>query len=68
VALDETVDNLIKNKNLQNKLVILWNEVDWVLNSTLDTVDKIVYIPMSWVKESMNVGQSAAIFMWELGK
>jgi hypothetical protein len=23
VALDETVDNLIKNKNLQNKLVIL---------------------------------------------
>ena len=50
------------------KLIILWNEVDGVLNSTLDAVDEIVYIPMHWVKESMNVGQSAAIFMWELGK
>lgn len=50
------------------KLIILWNEVDWVLQSTLDTVDEVVYIPMNWVKESMNVGQSAAIFMWELGK
>ncbi len=52
----------------QNKLIILWNEVDWVLNSTLSSVDEIVYIPMNWVKESMNVGQSAAIFMRELSK
>jgi len=56
------------NKNTQNKLIILWNEVDGVLNSTMEVVDDIVYIPMNWVKESMNVGQSAAIFMWELRK
>ena len=68
VALDKLSKNLIENKNSQNKLIILWNEVDWVLQSTLDAVDDIVYIPMNWVKESMNVGQSAAIFMWELRK
>lgn len=48
--------------------LILWNEVDWVLKSTLDIVDEIVFIPMQWIKESLNVGQSAAIFMRELGK
>ena len=63
IALDEISNN---TKRSQNKLIILWNEVDWVLNSTLDSVDEIVYIPMNWVKESMNVGQSAAIFVWEL--
>lgn len=50
------------------KILILWNEVDGVLQSTLDIVDDIVYIPMNWIKESMNVGQSAAIFMRELWK
>lgn len=65
IALDKISD--IKNY-LKNKILVLWNEVDWVLNSTLSAVDEIVYIPMNWVKESMNVGQSAAIFMWELGK
>ena len=63
IALDQISSN---RKKSQNKLIILWNEVDWVLDSTLDSVDEIVYIPMNWVKESMNVGQSAAIFMWEL--
>jgi len=67
VALDEIYNNSDIKKS-QNKLIILWNEVDWVLNSTLNVVDEIVYIPMNWVKESMNVGQSAAIFMWELRK
>ena len=54
--------------NKKNTMLVLGNEVDWVLQSTLDEVDDIVYIPMNWVKESMNVGQSAAIFMWEFGK
>ncbi|MBP7848002.1 hypothetical protein KA013_02145 [Patescibacteria group bacterium] len=35
---------------------------------TLAQVDQIVYIPMQGMKESFNVGQSAAIFMWELRK
>lgn len=48
--------------------LILWNEVDWVLQSTLDKVNEVIFIPMKWIKESLNVGQSAAIFMREMSK
>ena len=48
--------------------VIFWNEVDWVMEKTLKEVDAVVEIPMQWIKESMNVGQSTAIFMRELRK
>jgi tRNA G18 (ribose-2'-O)-methylase SpoU len=48
--------------------VIFGNEVDWVMEKTLKYVDAVVEIPMQWVKESMNVGQSTAIFMRELRK
>ena len=48
--------------------VIFWNEVDGVLDVTLKKVDAVIEIPMKWVKESMNVGQSSAIFMRELWK
>ncbi|MDR0370139.1 MAG: hypothetical protein LBH96_06740 [Candidatus Peribacteria bacterium] len=44
------------------------NEVDGILQQTLDEVDTVVQIPMQGIKESLNIGQSAAIFMWELGK
>ena len=43
--------------------VIFWNEVDGVMEKTLKEVDAVVEIPMQWIKESMNVGQSTAIFM-----
>lgn len=46
--------------------VIFWNEVTWVESDTLQQVDKIVKIPMIWAKESLNVWQTAAIFMWSL--
>jgi len=46
--------------------IIFWNEVEGVLPQTLQNVEKIVYIPMQWIKESMNIWQSTAIFMWEL--
>ena len=65
IPLDEFSDSAEK---IQNILIILWNEVDGVLDFTLNAVDRIVYIPMSWIKESMNVGQAAAIFMWHLRK
>ena len=48
--------------------VIFGNEVDWVMEKTLKEVDAVVEIPMQWIKESMNVGQSTAIFMRELRK
>jgi len=46
---------------------IFWNEVVGVDQETLASVDDVVFIPMQWHKESLNVGQTAAIFMWELG-
>ncbi len=46
--------------------IVFWNEVDWVMEKTLKEVDAVVEIPMKWIKESMNVWQSTAIFMREL--
>ncbi len=43
--------------------IIFGNEVDGVLDSTVKLVDKVVHIPMQGIKESLNVGQSSAIFM-----
>lgn len=43
--------------------IIFGNEVEGVLPQTLSAVDAVVYIPMQWVKESMNIWQSTAIFM-----
>jgi len=43
--------------------IIFGNEVDGVLESTLTSVDQIVHIPMQGIKESLNVGQTSAIFM-----
>lgn len=48
--------------------IIFGNEVEGVLESTLEAVDHVVCIPMQGIKESLNIGQSAAIFMWEVGK
>ena len=48
--------------------VIFWNEVEGVLSQTLSEVDAVVAIPMNGVKESLNIWQSAAIFMRELWK
>ena len=44
----------------------VWNEVTGVETETLDAVDEVVMIPLMGMKESMNVGQAAAICMWEL--
>lgn len=57
-----------KIKSDKSIAVIFWNEVDGILKQTLNIVDYIVYIPMFWIKESLNVGQSSAIFMRELNK
>jgi tRNA G18 (ribose-2'-O)-methylase SpoU len=45
--------------------IIFGNEVDGVLDSTLKLVDAVVHIPMQGIKESINVGQTSAIFMRE---
>lgn len=43
--------------------IIFGNEVEGVLPETLKAVDQVVYIPMQWTKESLNIWQSTAIFM-----
>ncbi|MEI6426559.1 MAG: TrmH family RNA methyltransferase [Candidatus Absconditabacteria bacterium] len=43
--------------------LVFGNEVDGVLPDTLAAVDNVAYIPMLGIKESLNVGQSAAIMM-----
>lgn len=48
--------------------VIVWNEVTWVEQETLEKSDTVVHIPMQGIKESLNVGQAAAIIMRELWK
>lgn len=46
--------------------VIVGNEVTGVESETLEKSDIISHIPMLGIKESLNVGQAAAIIMWEL--
>lgn len=48
----------------ENICLILWNEVKWVQDNLLDISDKIVMIPMLWVKESLNVSVAAGIVMY----
>ncbi len=62
-----SLGNMEKLENVKQRAVVLWNEVVWVEPETLASVDAVVKIPMRGAKESLNVWQTAAIFMWELG-
>ena len=67
----ELTENAIKIQDLKKYIkwdfcIIMWNEVDWVSLETLEQVDLVSYIPMKWIKESMNVCEAASIFMYEL--
>ncbi len=70
VAAEITDDAIPLNQFQQKKplgvAVVLWNEVIWVEPDTLTMVDHVVYIPMKGMKESLNVGQTGAIFMWSI--
>ncbi len=48
--------------------LVMGNEITWVEQTTLHLSDYIVHIPMLGLKESFNVGQAAAILMWEMSK
>lgn len=52
--------------DVSNVAVIVGNEVAGVEASTLRLVDAVVKIPMQGMKESLNVSQTAAMYMWEL--
>lgn len=64
---DTAIDlDIFQQKKPPLVAIIFGNEVTWVEQDTLSHVDLVVKIPMVWVKESLNVGQTAAIFMWAL--
>ena len=66
IAAEITKDSLPLDtfkKDNSSIVVIFGNEVDGVLDSTLGLVDHVVHIPMHGIKESLNVGQTSAIFM-----
>lgn len=61
------IHDKIKNFTLGSELyVIVGNEVTGVESETLEKTDIISHIPMLGIKESLNVGQAAALFMREL--
>ncbi len=51
----------IKEKNI---VLVMWNEISWVSSEILQISDKIVIIPMRWIKESLNVSVAAGIVMY----
>jgi len=67
IAAEITKDSLpldtLKKTTHSGIAIVFGNEVDGVLDSTLKIVDHVVHIPMYGIKESLNVGQSSAIFM-----
>lgn len=48
--------------------LVMGNEVSGVEWETLDKSDYIFHIPMVGKKESFNVGQAAAILMWDISR
>ncbi len=69
IAAEITKDSLPLDtfkKNTSDVAIIFGNEVDGVLDSSLVLIDHVVHIPMKGIKESLNVGQTSAIFMWAL--
>lgn len=75
IAAEKTSNSIPLDTPLDFKLstfdwlcIIVGNEKTGVLPETLGTCDKIIHIPMKGQKESLNVGQAAAIMMRELAK
>jgi len=48
--------------------VLMWNEINWISLESLEKLDIVSFIPMQWIKESMNVCEAASIFMYELSR
>lgn len=62
----QAIDQCVIPADYRGIGLVMGNEVTGVEQETLQTVDKIMYIPMQGTKESLNVGQAAAIMMWQL--
>jgi tRNA G18 (ribose-2'-O)-methylase SpoU len=58
----------LKDKLKWDVCILMWNEVNWVSIETMEQLDMISFIPMKWIKESMNVCEAASIFMYEISR
>ena len=72
ISAEKTEKSIALDKSLSFKLpdlnfsLVVGNEKTGVLPETLQASDLVVHIPMQGTKESLNVGQAAAIMMREL--
>lgn len=69
----ELTQNAIPIKKLKEEIkkpacIIMWNEVNWVSIETMEQLDIISFIPMKWIKESLNVSEATSIFMYEINR
>jgi len=67
----EIIDDAVSIYNIKKYIqkptcIIFWNEINGVSLEALELVDKVSFIPMEWVKESLNVCEAASIFMYEI--
>lgn len=60
------LDYIHHHRSASSLVLVMGNEVTGVETSTLEQSDYIVHIPMLGSKESFNVGQAAAIIMWQI--
>lgn len=66
---DDAISIYEIKKNISEPVcLILWNEVNGISIETLEFVDKVSFIPMKWVKESLNVCEAGSIFMYEINR
>jgi len=71
IASELTDDSLDVSKRRKSNswvpvALVVGNEVEWVSEETLASVDGVCMVPMKGVKASMNVAQAGAIMMWAL--
>ena len=59
----DAIDLQSFSENNRADIAIVFGNEEGVLPETLKAVDQVVFIPMQWIKESLNIGQSTAIFM-----
>lgn len=60
------LEKIIDFKENKDIAIVFGNEVEWVIPATLQKLDYVFHIPMNGQKESLNVWQSSAIFMYEI--
>ena len=62
------LNKLRNNLSTANVCIIVGNEVSWISIETMEQLDIVSFIPMQWIKNSLNVCEAASIFMREINR